>query len=59
MATKLSTTPWLNRHYWLLPTQHGAERLQLFFVANGIDDAEKRRATLLTVCGPSLNSRPH
>ncbi|XP_064402603.1 uncharacterized protein K02A2.6-like [Halichondria panicea] len=29
------------------------ERLQLFFVANGIDDADIRRATLLTVCGPS------
>ncbi len=29
------------------------ERLQLFFVANGIDDAAKRRATLLTVCGPA------
>ena len=29
------------------------ERLELFFIANGIEDAEKRRATLLTVCGPS------
>jgi poly(3-hydroxybutyrate) depolymerase len=30
-----------------------AERLELFFVANGIEDADKRRTTLLTVCGPS------
>ena len=29
------------------------ERLELFFVANGIEDAAKSHATLLTVCGPS------
>lgn len=29
------------------------ERLEHYFVANGIDDADKRRATLLSVCGPT------
>ena len=29
------------------------ERLQLYFVANGIDDRTRRKAILLSVCGPS------
>ena len=29
------------------------ERLELYFVANGITEAERKRAVLLTVCGPS------
>ena len=29
------------------------ERLELYFVANGIEDATKRQAILLSVCGPS------
>ena len=28
------------------------ERLELYFIANGIEDAEKKRAVLLTVSGP-------
>ena len=30
-----------------------SERLELYFVANGIEDATKRQAILLSVCGPS------
>ena len=29
------------------------ERLQLYFVANGIDDRTRRKAILLSICGPS------
>ena len=29
------------------------ERLQMYFVANGIDDDAKKRAILLSVCGPT------
>ena len=29
------------------------ERLELYFVANDIDQAEKKRAVFLTVCGPA------
>ena len=28
-----------------------AERLQHYLVANGVEDADKKRAILLTVCG--------
>ena len=30
-----------------------AERLQHYLVANGVEDADKKRAILLTVCGAS------
>ena len=30
-----------------------AERLELYFVANGVTEAERKRAVLLTVSGPS------
>ncbi len=29
------------------------ERLEQYFLANGVEDAMKRRAILLSVCGPS------
>lgn len=36
--------------------QEYAERLECFFVANGIVEAEKKRAVFLSVCGPATYS---
>ena len=32
--------------------RHYCERLEFFFKANAIDDTEKKKAILLSVCGP-------